>query len=124
MKLCSVEFCERQHAARGYCDAHYRQVGRHGLPARVLGYFKGWKEGRDAKHYLRCWLNGRSLQVHRVVWEEWNGPVPKGHCVHHVNGDKYDNTLENLELLPTVEHHKLHYKLRGVTREGLFPKSD
>jgi len=42
---------------------------------------------------------------HIVVWEEANGPLPKGYVVHHLNGVKDDNRLENLLALPRGEHH-------------------
>jgi len=44
-------------------------------------------------------LQGRWKQVHRIVWEEANGTVPKGHIVGFKDGDKTNIALENLELL-------------------------
>lgn len=37
--------------------------------------------------------------VHVLLWEEHNGPVPAGHVVVFVNGDRRDIRIENLELL-------------------------
>lgn len=50
----------------------------------------------------------RTIRLHRAVWEEANGPIPKGYHVHHVNGNKADNRLENLELLSHGEHSAIH----------------
>ena len=46
--------------------------------------------------------------VHRVVYEEAYGPIPKGWVVHHINEQKRDNRLENLIALPSVLHDTLH----------------
>ena len=50
----------------------------------------------------------RRRYVHRIVWEAANGPIPDGLVVHHVNGDKTDNRLENLQLMTPSEHAHLH----------------
>ncbi len=47
----------------------------------------------------------RYAMEHRLIWEQANGPIPKGWVVHHLNGDKLDNRLENLAAMPRNEHH-------------------
>ncbi|MEW6648174.1 MAG: HNH endonuclease signature motif containing protein [Pseudomonadota bacterium] len=41
--------------------------------------------------------------VHVILWEEHNGPVPKGHAVAFRNGNRADLRIENLELLSRRE---------------------
>ena len=36
---------------------------------------------------------------HRVIWEHFNGKIPKGYEINHKNEDKSDNRLSNLELI-------------------------
>lgn len=45
---------------------------------------------------------------HRHVWEQANGPIPAGHHVHHINHDRADNRLANLELRDGFDHLSEH----------------
>ena len=51
---------------------------------------------------------------HRVVWEQYNGPVPKGYEIHHRDGNRLNNAIENLEMVTPLAHKRLH--------EGCFEK--
>jgi len=42
---------------------------------------------------------------HIVIWEKAHGPTPKRWQIHHINGVKDDNRLENLIALPPKSHH-------------------
>ena len=67
---------------------------------------------------LRWSLGGGTKRVgnyhhifeHRKVWEDANGPVPEGCVLHHVNEDKLDNRLENLQLMRRSDHISHHHK--------------
>lgn len=39
---------------------------------------------------------GKWVRYGRYVWEQQNGPLPKGHSIIHLNGDPLDCGLENL----------------------------
>ncbi len=60
------------------------------------------------KGYHRIQRNGRIVMAHRWVWEQANGPVPDGHDIHHIDGDKLNNDLGNLALVDRVTHKRLH----------------
>ena len=49
---------------------------------------------------------------YRALWQEHHGPIPEGHVIHHVNGDRKDNRIENLRLLSTWVHALLHNEQR------------
>ena len=52
--------------------------------------------------------SGYTKLEHRAVWEEYHGKIPKDHFIHHINGNKLDNRIENLECLSRIEHGKTH----------------
>lgn len=68
--------------------------------------------------YIQQWHKGRRRYQHRVVWENRHGPVPKGMYVHHVNGDRQDNRIENLECISPRDHMIEHTKCQMVV-DGL-----
>ncbi len=42
--------------------------------------------------------------MHVIVWEEHHGPVPKGHRVCFINGDKRDIRIGNLALISDADN--------------------
>ena len=61
-----------------------------------------------AKGYHRAFIGGRQRLVHNAVWEQHRGAIPDGYQVHHVNGDKQDNKIDNLALVTPTEHKRIH----------------
>ena len=42
--------------------------------------------------------------VHRLVWESFYGKIPKGYEINHIDHDKNNNSLDNLELVTHQEN--------------------
>jgi hypothetical protein len=88
---------------------------------------KGQKTGRQQKEYKKRltkdgylrqysaahpFANGRKeIHVHVMIMELSIGrALEPGEVVHHKNEIKTDNRLENLELMNTADHSRLHQK--------------
>lgn len=49
--------------------------------------------------------NGRTYE-HRDSWEQVSGKIPTGAVIHHVNNDKSDNRLDNLQFIEDNGKHR------------------
>lgn len=58
--------------------------------------------------YYQVHLHKNSIEkkclVHRLVWIAFNGPIPEGLQVNHINEIKTDNSLSNLNLMTRKEN--------------------
>ena len=61
---------------------------------------------RDNGYYALT--TNKRTQMHRYVYEKEIGKIPNNFDIHHRNGKKYDNRIENLECLSKSDHTKLY----------------
>ena len=67
----------------------------------------------DEKGYYRIVSRkegNRNKRLHRLIWESYNGEVPEGMVIHHIDGNKTNNNISNLEALSKSTHTTLHNK--------------
>jgi hypothetical protein len=57
--------------------------------------------------------NGKLL--HRAVWEDAHGSIPPKHHIHHIDHDRSNNCLSNLECVPAGEHVAYHGRVSPRT---------
>lgn len=115
-KVCSVDGCNSGLMAKGLCGSHYYRW-RNDLILdndwRRAGKFGPW--WKNAKGYMqrrRTLPDGTRQQEfqHRVVMEEMIGrPLLENENVHHRNGDRADNSPENLQLWSTKQPKGQHW---------------
>tara|TARA_R110000796_G_C14459094_1_gene424276 strand:+ start:365 stop:736 length:372 start_codon:yes stop_codon:yes gene_type:complete len=54
---------------------------------------------KNRKGYVRVVIGGKDMLAHRWIWEQEKGPIPQGMTIDHINSNRSDNRIENLQLL-------------------------
>lgn len=57
------------------------------------------------------------VKTHRLIWAAWFGPIPPGYDVHHLDSNRLNNQIDNLQCLPHGEHTSR--RLRRIDREQM-----
>jgi len=104
-------------ARNGYIRAmeKFIQIKDHNYFVGDKGSIKGLKKLLSPKtksngyKEVQIYINKKPLMkyVHRLVAEYWIGEIPKGYNINHIDGNKANNTLENLEIV-TPSQNRLH----------------
>jgi hypothetical protein len=72
-----------------------------------------WFLGKKYKCYEgRRYFTSHKWSLHRDVWEHYNGSIPQGYEVHHIDENTHNNSIENLSLVKAGEHQYIHSKKR------------
>lgn len=89
----------------------YRQTAEH-----IIKRANAWR-GRTRK-VRKGWIHqgvrvviykGREMLEHRLIMEQYLGrPLTRYDAVHHINKNRLDNRLENLQLMTISQHSTLH----------------
>lgn len=71
-------------------------------------YFNGirFTIGPGRKYFSNSAVRPKSM--HCYVWSYYNGEIPKGYDIHHIDGDRYNNDISNLQCIEKHEHRRLH----------------
>ena len=106
MNICKQGDCDRPVHGHGWCRTHYMRHRRGAnvdapIPKRAPKG-SGWHNSHYGYRILT--FDGKKIAEHRHVMEQALGrELTKDETVHHKNGDRQDNRLENLELWSSAQ---------------------
>lgn len=66
--------------------------------------------------YMCLIISGHNYSIHRLVARAFLEDYSEDLVVHHINGDKTDNRVENLMLMTDREHHIFHQQILPLTK--------
>lgn len=115
---CTIEGCKNKYCAKGYCWKHYWKNKIYGNP---LAKKELAKEGRTVSNgyiVVKCIghpaAHRNYVYEHRLVMEKSLGRhLTKIEVVHHIDGNKKNNNINNLKLFKdTKTHLSFHRKIK------------
>ncbi len=66
---------------------------------------------KDANGHYR-----KYIPLHRAVWQYYRGKIINDYCVHHIDENKNNNDISNLQMMSMSEHRHLHNQKMPITK--------
>jgi len=108
---CSTDGCGKPVVANGVCSACYARIKKRGSVEYSKKHLARFSDVTDDKGYVQVLApdhpnarKSKRIPKHRLVMSEFLGrPLRRNENVHHKNGNRSDNAIENLELWVTTQ---------------------
>lgn len=110
-----------------------RNAGRHGLHITTDGRIFGPKGQRKLQDQGNGYLGityrdltgkMRVLYLHRALAENYVKRPPGTDCVNHIDGNKHNNNLENLEWVSKADDIRHAYAIGLISRDKGYHERD
>ena len=67
---------------------------------------------REKRVYYTAYIYTKDTKIHkalhREIWKDAFGEIPKGCVIHHIDGNKRNNNIWNLTTMSRKDHINLH----------------
>lgn len=79
-------------------------------PAEKIQTKFGTAKIHNNRYYMitSCKEGNHGKYLHRLIWEDFYGPIPEGWIIHHKDENKLNNCICNLELMRKEDHNSHH----------------
>lgn len=96
--------------------AHFCSISC-GLSGANNQKYKGGTINPNGYRLIR--VNGKQVREHRYLMEaNLKRKLDTNEEIHHINGNKLDNRIENLQVLTKSDHSKISYQNRKINNKG------
>ena len=65
---------------------------------------------KESKGYMVVSYSGKRYYQHRIIYELFNGAIPDGMFIDHINREPSDNRIENLRIVTPTGNLRNHGK--------------
>lgn len=77
---------------------------------------EGWRNlkfhsPRLKKGYCEIKFKGKYLYIHRIIYAKFIGPLNEKLVINHKDGNGFNNTIENLELISQAENNLHRFRV-------------
>jgi hypothetical protein len=76
---------------------------------KYVGLYKLDDDGETRRYWKR---------VHRVVWEAFNGAITQAMVIDHIDEDKGNNRLDNLQMLTSSQNRIKAIQFKKALKDG------
>ena len=85
---------------------------------RVQAGTTKYKPKTQEKAATEVTFGEKTYKTSRIIWYLFNGPIPEGLVIDHLNGDPWDNRIENLEC-KTSRQNMQNQRKRLTNKSGI-----